>query len=84
MPASASCAGLKHVNESESMGYVFRYIPDLTGEGTTELDVAILRGDLDTVAHKLRDRDEVDGRRGNDNLYIRSQLVYFNCGFNRV
>ena len=44
-------------------------MPNFTGESTTELDIAVLRSNLNTVAHKLRGRDEVDGGRGNDHLY---------------
>ena len=42
--------------------------PDLSSEGTAELHVAVLCGNLYTVAHKLRSRDQIDGRRSDDNL----------------
>ena len=49
--------------------YSYNRIPDFTSEGTAGLDIAVLCGDLDTVAHSLRGGDEVDGRGRNDDLY---------------
>ena len=46
------------------------YVPDFAGECPAELHVAVLCGDLNAIAHKLRGRDEVDGGGSNDHLYI--------------
>ena len=45
-------------------------IPDLSGECTIGLKVAILRGDLDILAELLLERDEIDRRRRYNDLCI--------------
>ena len=41
------------------------YLPDLSREGTAQLHVAVLGGDLDILPYGLRGRDEV--KRGGRN-----------------
>lgn len=56
-------------NDPVDVGILELLWGDFTGEGTLELGVGVLGGDLDRGLDRFLDLEEVDGRRGNDDLY---------------